>query len=344
MPTAKPSKLKIEGGRTFHAFAAMLDSGDHKVFTISGGSLFSGKSGFTPEVRPDGVVSGRNLLSTNAANDKVTIAGFTCYLAGVLTTISATEATITRPATNVAKVNSITIDSGGAVQVVAGTDGATAAFSETRGAAGGPPYIPIGSIEIGQVRLTASAAGLVESTELFQNDGDHVERYNYPVFSINNLGQGNGASAAAKKNAYVEFMAALPQSHSAASPIEAVVKAVYVQFYVPVFQDLPRVFDFVPVEKTHGVSSKEYYGGSVASVTESIAQGSFTAMLDDAIQDLLITEKNQVLTLKYYPDENKVPYALTQGKLGIKRSFPAADQIQAAVTISAETETVEFTM
>jgi len=38
----------------------------------------------------------------------------------------------------------------------------------------------------------------------------------------------------------------------------------------------------------------------------------------------------------------KAAYILTQGKVGLKRSFPVADQIQAAVTLSAESQSVEF--
>ena len=38
--------------------------------------------------------------------------------------------------------------------VVAGT--ATTAFSDTRGASGGPPFIPVGSVEVAQVRLTSN--------------------------------------------------------------------------------------------------------------------------------------------------------------------------------------------
>lgn len=337
MPTAKNAKLQIEGGRTLHSFAAMTDSGDQTVFNISGGSIFSGKSGFAPDVRPDGIVSGRNLLSPHADANKVTVAGFTCYLAGVLTTISAGTATAVRPVTAVAKVCSITINDAGTITVVEGTDGSGATFSETRDAAGGPPLIPVGSIEIGQVRFTSDTSAVVAASEIFQNDGDHVERSNYPIFAVKNLGDGLQASVSAKKNAYVEFASALPKSHTGAIP-----KGVFIQYYAPAFQDLGRIFDFVPVETSHGVSSKEYYRGAVASVSESIGQGSFTALLADAIQDLIVSEKNQILTLKFFPDENKAPYVLTQGKLGIKRSYPAGDQIQAAVTVSAEEASVEF--
>jgi hypothetical protein len=41
------------------------------------------------------------------------------------------------------------------------------------------------------------------------------------------------------------------------------------------------------------------------------------------------------LWFKFYPDRYKSSYLLTQGKLGISRTFPAGDNIQAACTISA---------
>lgn len=337
MPTAKNAKLQIEGGRSLHDFAAMTDSGDQKVFNVTGGTIYSGKNGFTPEVRPDGIVSGRNLLSPHADDDKVAVAAFTCYLAGVLKEIEATSISITRPATAVSKVISIVVDDTGTVDKEAGTDGATADFSEERGVAGGPPVIPAGYIEIGQIRVTSDESDAIAASEIFQNDGEHVERADYPVFSIKNLGDGNQARVSAKKNAYVEFASALPAIHTDTKP-----KGVYIRYYSPVFQDLERVLDFVPVEVSHGVSSKEYYRGAVASVTESVAQGSFTALLKDAVRDFLVAEKNETLTLKFFPDENKSTYVLTQGRIGIKRSFPHGDQIQAAVTVSAEEASVEF--
>lgn len=331
------AKILIEAGQILKPYAVMTDSGDHKVFTIAGGPVFSGKSGFTPTVRPNGIHSGRNLLSPHADNNKVTIAGFTAYLAGVLVTIAATTGTITRPATDVAKVNSITLKSDESIEVLPGTDGTGSAFSEDREAAGGPPYIPPGSIEIGQVRVTAAADGIILSSEIFQVIGQHAEYSNYPIFRVNNTGDGEYASVSAKKNSFVEFESALPLIHTADVP-----KGVYLQYYTPVLAALGRVFDFVPVEKSHSVGSKQYYRGSIGTMSESLGQGSFTAIMDDNITDLLVSEKNQILTVKFFQDENLAPYILTQGKIGLKRSFPAADQNQATVTLSAEEPSVEF--
>jgi len=161
MPSASNAKVEIELGQQYHAMAAMTDSGDHQYFTISGGTVWSGKSGFTPDVRPNGIVSGRNLLSAGTTNDTVRIAAFTAYALGSLNTVTATSATIGRPTTaGYYQINSITMASDGSIAVVAGTSHASA-FSETRDASGGPPYIPVNSVELGQIRTTSSTAAAI---------------------------------------------------------------------------------------------------------------------------------------------------------------------------------------
>lgn len=338
MSSSENAKLEIESGQTLHAYAAMTNSGDEKVFTISGGTLWSGKSGYTPSIRPDGIVSGRNLLSTHADNNKVTIAAFTAYLAGVLHSVGATTATAVRPATAVSKVCSITLDSDGStINVVEGTDGATTAFSETRGAAGGPPLIPVGDIEIGQVRMTDDTAAAIAASEIFQVVGTHCERYDYPVWEENNIGLGDAASVAAKKNAYIEFASALPEIHTGVIP-----KGVFCQYYTPSFSRVQRCTDFKPAENSHSITSTQIYGGTVGASSSSLGQGGFTAFLGDGVTDQLVAEKNQNLTVRYYPDENKTPYILTQGKIGLSRTFPPANQNQATVTITSEVESAEF--
>jgi hypothetical protein len=57
--------------------------------------------------------------------------------------------------------------------------------------------------------------------------------------------------------------------------------------------------------------------------------------LKDAISEAFIGLKNEILFFKFLPDRNKTPYHICQGKLGISRTFPAGDNIQANCTISA---------
>jgi hypothetical protein len=316
MPTAENALLQYEAGQAAVAMAALTNSGDHTTFT-SPAALWSGKSGYAPVVRPNGVLTG-GAVTTHASANTVTVAALTLNLAGVVTSVSAGTGVITRPATNVAKVNSITINSGGSIAVVAGTDGADTTFSETRAAAGGPPLIPVGSVEIAQVRVITSASAVVASEQIFSVVGLHLERADFPLYNTLNDG------------GRVTFLAALPLIHNGTVP-----KAVYASYATPIFADVPLASDFVPAETTHSVTSTQVYGTTLGSTASTLGQGSFTVYLNDGVSDGLVINKNQTLWFKFFPDRYKTPYLKQQGKLGIARTFPAGDSLQAACTISA---------
>lgn len=322
MPTAENAKVQFEGGQTSVAMSALTNSGDATTFT-SAGSPWSRRSGFAPVVRPDGLLTG-GALSVTATNNQISVAALTCNLAGVVTSVGAGNVTITRPATNVSKVNSITVNSGGTLAVVAGTDGSTTAFSETRGAAGGPPFIPVGSIELGQVRVTTSAAAAVSAAQVFTVAGVHVELANYPSFSID------------YRAGSVTFIAALPLVHTGSLP-----KGVSASFATPIWADVPQASDFTAPETTHSVTSTQIYGGTIGSASSTLTQGGFTAYFEDGVTDPLVQAKNQILWFRHYPDRTKTPNVLCQGKLGISRTWPSTDGIQAACTITAESAAVE---
>jgi len=338
MSTSKNAKIQIETGQTVHDFAVMTDSGDHKVHTISGGDVWSGKSGYEPDVRPNGMVTGRNVLTAHADDDKVSVAAFTAYSKGVLKSVSGTTTTFTRPATaSKAKIYSVTMASDGSLAVVAGTISASTAFSETRDAAGGPPYIPANSVEVGQIRVTSSTSAAVDSDEIFQNPGDHCERYDFPVWEESNLGEGLAANSAAKENAHIEFASALTAIHTAGA-----YKQVYIKYYEPQLSEMTRAYDFKPAQTSHSANSQEYYRGAVASVSSSLGQGGFTALLSDGITDSIIVEEDEILTVKFFQDENRTPYILTQGVVGLASGFPADNQASVAVTVTAEQKSAFF--
>lgn len=322
MATAENAKLQYEAGQNATAMTLLTDSGNATTFT-SAATLWSGKAGFAPVIRPNGVLTG-GAITTHASNNTVTVAALTCNLAGVVTAVSAGTAVASRPATAVSKVNSITIDSSGAIAAVAGTDGSTTAFSETRGAAGGPPFIPVGSIEIGQVRYTTNTAGVVASSEIFQVVGLHAERADFPLWDVSN---GTGS---------VVFLSAHPAIHTGSTS-----KRCYASYATPIFADVALASDFVPPETTHAVSSTQVYGATLGSSSSTLGQGSFTAYLTNGVSDPLVALKNAALWFRFYPDRYASPYILCQGKLGVSRTFPAADTIQAACTISASAAGVE---
>jgi len=335
MATSKNAKLQFESGQTYADYAQMIDSGDHKIHSL--GTIWSNKSGYEPSIRPNGIVTGRNLISVNVANDTFTYAGFTAYSKGVLQTVVAGTDTITRPASDVAKINSITMTDAGVLAVVAGTDGATAAFSTERGAAGGPPYIPVDSVEIAQIRVVTLAAGVIAASEIFQVPGTHVERFDLPVWDTSHLGDGDDAGVSAQENAYIELADALDPIHTGDA-----YKRIYAAYYTPVFAQVTKSLDFVPAENTHSVSSTQYYDGVAGASSSSLGQGGFTALMNDNITDALIANQDEILVFKFFPDKNKAPYILTQGYLGLGRTFPVDNQNKATATISAEKASVNF--
>lgn len=316
MATAENAKLQYEGGQSFTAMSALTNSGDETTFT-SAASLWSNRAGYAPVVRPNGLLTGGAITPHAADNDKVNVAALTLNLNGVVTSVNAGTATITRGlTTDTHNITSITINSSGAIAAVSGTDGT--AFSETRGAAGGPPLIAVDSVEIGQVRTTTTSAALVTAAEVFQVVGTHTERADFPLYTIN------------YQAGSVTFLAALPEIHTGPVP-----KKVFASYYAPIFADISLASDFVAPETTHSVTSTQIYGTTLGSTASTLGQGTFTAYLQDGVSDALVTLKNSVLWFRFYPDRYKAPYILTQGKLGISRTFPAGDNVQAACTISA---------
>jgi hypothetical protein len=328
-----------ESGQSIVEFVALTDQGDHKDFR-SADALWSGKSGFAPDIKPNGLATG-GAITAASGNDTVSVAALTCYLAGTLTSVDAdASVSITRPTggspANSHNKSSITITGAGAIAVVKGDDGTS--FSTTRGEAGGPPYIPLASIEIGQVWLSSATPAAITASEIKTAIGSYREMYNYPVWTENRFRVENGVLG----EAGITFASALPLIHSAASPVEGEPKAVYAEYYEPDFSEVPLASDFVPPETSHSVSSQQIYQTTLGSRSSSLNQGSFTAFLTDGISDPLLTEKDSLLFFRFYQDANvSLPYILTQGTLGIGRTFPAGAQIQASCTITAEQAAVD---
>lgn len=330
MPTAENARLQYEAGQSKVSMAALTDSGDHKYFK-SADNFWSKRSGYAPTVRPDGLATGGAVTpAVSSAAEKVDVAALTCYLAGTLTNVDAdTDIVCTRPSggspANTHIINSITVTALGAIAAVAGTPGTS--FSETRNAAGGPPLIDVGAIEIAQVKFSAAASGDVTADEIFQIPGDSTERYDYPTWVENRSKVESGSAGYAG----VTFDSALPLIHTGPTA-----KPIYAEYYEPLFANVPKAVDFVPPEESHSVSSTQIYGGTVGASSKSLGQGSFTAFFESGIYEGFEQLKGENLWFKFYPDRTKTPYIACQGILGVTRSFPAGDNIKAACTISAE--------
>lgn len=325
MPTASSAKLEYEAGQDVKPIEALTDSGDATTFTSSA-SLWSNRSGFAPVITPDGLKTGGVISPAAAAgNDDIDVTALTADVGGSEQSVSAqADVAITRAATDVACINSITVTNAAAVVAVKGTDSADATFSETRGAAGGPPLIATTSIEIGQVRVTSNVAAVITTSEIFQVVGVHQERADFPLFNTN-ISAGS-----------VTFLSALPLIHTGSVP-----KGVSAQFSEPIFAEVSLASDFVPPETTHTVSSTQIYNSTLGAVSSTLNAGSFTAFLQDGVTDGLVSLKNETLWFRFTPDRFKTANIVANGVLGIARTFPADDNIAAACSVNAQTDAVE---
>lgn len=319
------SKLEYESGVTPFPMEKLTDSGDRKTFD-SQAALFSESAGNTAIIRANGILTGGVVsIAASASNDVVDVASMTLNLNGVEASVSAgLDTAITRAATDVASITSITIIAAGTIAVVKGVDSADATFSEVRGDAGGPPLIPIDSVEIAQIRTTSNTAAPIDTTEIFRTAGTHMEKSDFPSFSQDNF------------NAQVVFDSTLAASHTG-----GVSKAVHASYADPIFVEQAFANDFVPSENSHSVSSEQVYNATVGTSTSSLGQGSFTAILKDGITDALVGRKNLILFFRFTQDRSKTAHILSQGKLGLARTFAASDNPKVAATISSDFESVE---
>ncbi len=331
MAILSAASIYYESAQSQQPFAAMDDSGDHTLFTLAT-KPWSQAAGYEAVITPYGLVTG-GAITPAAGNDKVDVAALTAYMpgatganatTGLLSVGAATDVSITRGlTTDTHCMTSITVDATGAIAAVAGTDGTE--FTETRGAAGGPPLIPVGSIEIGQVRTTSVTAAVVTAAEVYQVVGVSQERYDFPVYSANYL------------EGKLTFAAALPLIHTG-----GVAKKVYARVATPVFAEIARAKDWKPAETSNSAASEQYYDGTVGSYTSSLGQAGFTCSLGDGVTDALLAKAGQNLIFKFKPDKNKTPYQLTQGILGLSRTFNVGANPTATVTVTAQQASVDL--
>jgi hypothetical protein len=326
MSNSENAILYYEAGQNSVAMSALTDSGDLTIFNFSG-SPISQRSGYAPVVRVDGIRTGGEVTAAvSGSNDVVDVSALTAFVAGLDISLAAqTDESITRPATAVSKVNSITLTSAGAISVVAGTDGATTAFSETRGAAGGPPYIPTTSIELAQIRVISDTAAPIAASEIFSVVGQHRELSSFPGYNIDYF------------DGTLTFDAALSPAHTG-----DVAKAVHASYATPIFADAGTVTDFVPAETSHSISSSQFYRKTLGSKSTSLGQASFTAAFNNGITDTLVGLKDENLWFKFQQDIALDPYILTQGYLGMSRTFSPSENVSSNCTISAAEASREY--
>jgi hypothetical protein len=236
---------------------------------------------------------------------------------------SQTDVTVARPTVSDYLITSITVNAAGAIANVQGTEGSS--FSETRAAAGGPPLIPVDSVELFQVKYDSQTAGPVLVTEIFQVDGDSSEVANFPVQAVNTI------------MGTVTFNQALPAIHTG-----AVAAKVFAKVFTPSYAEVPHVSDYVPATTTHTLASIDRYDGPQGSASSSIQQASFNAGLGDGTTDSILDQVNKNILIRFKHDRDSSSYQLTQGILGYTATFAPGAHPEGSFTLTPELSTSRY--
>ena len=328
------SQVEYEAAANQQAFANLSDSGDHIKFTLAN-KPWSQATGFSIVAGGYGVLTGFAITPAAAAgNNNVDVAAGTLYapgMTGASTTTgqisinAATNIACTRGTTNGYRITSITVDSTGAVTAVAGTE--STAFTETRGSAGGPPLIPVGSVELGQVRFTSTTAAVVSASEIYQVVGTHQERSDYPVPTIDPIA------------GTITFSEALPLIHTG-----TVAKRVSARIATPTFVPLAYARNFVPATNSASTNTETYYQRTRGTASLSLGSASFELSLEDGVTDDFVTKvaASPTMLFKYKPDKNRTAYSVTQGIPSLAITKAPNAHPTATVTIAASQATVNF--
>jgi hypothetical protein len=321
--------LRYEAGQTAYPFEQLANSGNDMYYAGSV-SPWSNAAGAEPVVGVYGLMTGGAITGTGT-NNQVAVAAATVMMPGAVgaaadgtLVVSGNVTVADADGTPAHIITSIVVGADGNLAAAPGTAGA--AFTETRGVAGGPPWIAPGAIEIGQVRRAAAAPALIVSGEIFQVPGLHVERSDYPVYDVDYA------------RGWVVFSEALPLIHDGGTKT----KMVWARFATPLFSPIPKASDWVPAESTYSITSTDTYDGPVGSESASLGQASFTAQLSDGITEPFISQRGKRIWVEFRPDRDRsYPRQLTQGVLGVSRTNPASGNPTASCTLTPAVETLD---
>jgi len=341
--SSRDAVIHIEISQEVQPLEALTYAGDLRTFTFTAPEV-SGKSSVAPDIRPNGLINGAKIVpAASGTADLVDIFAFSAYSKGVKYVVATAEdQTITRGATSeIAKVSSITMTSAGAIAILPGMDSTDTTVNRTRGVAGGPPFIPEDDVSLGEVQFSGAGAGTsvpIGISQVFQTPGQHVERSNLPSFELLSLGKGAQAEAVEETYAHIRMAGPLPLVHTGSEP-----KRIWATYATPGYYKADRASEFSPSQTTFSGSSASFYRGQLSSsVSSSLGEAGFKGVMEDGISDLVLEQEGQVIIIKFYQDENKAPYSLTQGVMGITTAFPVEGFVSGDFKIITSKPTVRF--
>lgn len=332
--SAGDGKLQVEISSTLVSNEALTDSGDHIKYTVTAGNRISRYSKGTVNREPvfyvDGIEKGGVVgAAASGSNDVVDVTAVTeAYINGNKITVLAasTDLAVARGASDYT-ISSICIDYNAgspAWIVIAGTTHASA-FSTTRGAAGGPPLIPVDHIEVGQVRYTSTTPAAVDEDEIFDSPNQHREVSSFPGYEIDYL------------DGSISFTEALPLIHTG-----AITKTVYAfTYYTPIFTTIENAYDFKPPTTTFGQDETQTYTSVNTQETTSKSTGSFSMLWDGKKTHILNQINQSKAFVKFFPDGNLADYEIGVCAISVAKDYTTAGAMKGDATLVGLTDWIE---
>lgn len=329
--TGANASVQIELGSVAYPMSALTSvsspAADVNKKFLTNAQFISDLAALQPEVRVDGVISGFGLAAGSGYNE-VDVAAGTLYLKGNLVSVDATTVSdITRPTTiGQVLVTALTVDAAGTITATAGTQGET---STTRGAAGGPPFLPVDEVLLGYITATyfdGSASG-----EKVLTSGE-IDSYTKEYAAIPSA---KVVPHDEEQNVGVIMLAnALPMIHAATAAGPGTdVRNVYASYYEPEFEEVPDAMDFSYTEDVSTYTSKAYKD---ASEEKAIGTPSWSASFNaywTTVEDILNLVKNSKRWIKHYPDDDLAPYWAGIAIVKVSRETPVENNMSASITL-----------
>lgn len=318
---ATNAEIQVEISTTNKGNVELLDLGSSRLeYGIAADTLWSLRDEFAPVVRPNGLINGGKFTPT-ASNDEFTIAQVSAYIGGALVTAASTTKTITRDATDGYMTFSVTLNASGTITVTAG-DADASALSTTRGAAGGPPLIPVDEVEIGQIKIDSTTAAVIQDTEIFDSTtgiiDTHFERFDFPVFTV------------VPTRGKVVFESALPTIHAG-----NVAKKIFAKYAMPNLSVIQEATNFVPPTVTDTLNSVTIYRGKqIGEQNSSLNGGSFQMMLNDGITDPIMIVDGDNVVIKFYPNRFQDQHLLGHARIRIPQQYDPTTSIQSTISLT----------
>lgn len=280
-----------------------------------------------PEVRLDGVRSGL-VITPGSGFNEVDVSAGEVYIQGQLVSVTAaTVSDITRPTTTgEILVSAITVDSAGSLTLTPNTEGAS---STVRGAAGGPPFLPVNEVLIGYIAATyydgsASGERVITAGEI---DSYSKEYAAIPSAKVNYFDDTANIGT-------IEMANVLPDIHAAtaAGPGTAC-RNVYASYYEPQFEEVPDALDFSFDEDVSTYKSKAYKDASEETAVGTPSwSGSFDAYWT-RVEDILNLVKGSKRWIKHFPDDDLADHWVGRAVLKVGRQSPVDNNMMASVTL-----------